>query len=55
MSLPELHGFLFCGLQNTLAVGQEEKKVKHSKRKYKNFIPWQSLKFQNIPAFSQKL
>ena len=55
MSLPELHWFSFCGLQNTLAVGQEEETVKHSRRKYENFIPQQSLKFQNIPALSQKL
>lgn len=37
MSLPELHGFLFCGLQNTLAVGQEEKKSEAQQKKIQEF------------------
>lgn len=55
MSLPELHGSSSCGLQNTLAAGQEEETVKHSRRKHEKFIPQQSLKFQNISALSQKV
>lgn len=38
-----------------LVVGQEKETVKQSREKHENFIPQQSLKFQNLSPLSQKL